>query len=491
MPIGVTEEHVALGEAVAGWAERHCPPAVPRALLDAPSESLPPFWAELAAQGWLGLHVDEAHGGSGYGVPELAVVLEELGRVLAPGPFLPTTLAAAALQRGGSDAAAKALLPGLVAGDSVGAVAVGAGAFDGEPTADGVRVAGTVRPVLGAHLATILIAPVRVGGAEVWCALDAADCAIRELPSVDTTRRVAEVTVDGAVVAPERQLPALDSARVQDLAAALVAAELVGVAQWCVDDRRRVRQGARAVRPPDRPVPGREAPLRRHARPRPSSPAPRRGTRRARSTTPTTARRSRPRRRPSLAIDAAFANAKDCIQVLGGIGFTWEHDAHIYLQRAMTHAAACSGRRRRGACGARASSRSRGARRRLAVDLRSGGRRAPRRAARLPRRRSRTSTRPRSGARIAEAGLHRAARGRARGGGARRRVEQLVIDEEFRGREGAPARTSRSAPGRCPPLIVYGTDEQQAAVDPADAARRDQLVPAVQRARRGLRPRRR
>ena len=103
MPIGITEEHSALHEAVRGWAERHCPPAVPRALLDAESEALPPFWGELAAQGWLGLHVDEALGGEGYGLPELVVVLEELGRVVAPGPYLPTVLAMAVVQAAGKE----------------------------------------------------------------------------------------------------------------------------------------------------------------------------------------------------------------------------------------------------------------------------------------------------------------------------------------------------------------------------------------------------
>src|ERR1700716_4260589 len=101
MPIGITEEHEALHEAVRGWVERHCPPSAPRAVLDAAAEELPPFWGELAEMGWVGLHVDEAYSGEGYGIPELAVVLEELGRAVAPGPFVPTVLASALIQSAG------------------------------------------------------------------------------------------------------------------------------------------------------------------------------------------------------------------------------------------------------------------------------------------------------------------------------------------------------------------------------------------------------
>ena len=78
MPIGITEDHQALHEAVRGWVQRHCPPSVPRALLDAEREERPDFWSGLADQGWLGLHLPESDGGSGYGIPELVVVLEEL-----------------------------------------------------------------------------------------------------------------------------------------------------------------------------------------------------------------------------------------------------------------------------------------------------------------------------------------------------------------------------------------------------------------------------
>jgi len=119
MPIGITEEHEALRRSARRWLESRCPPAVPRALLDAEAETMPPFWAELAGQGWLGLHVPEDDGGQGYGLLELAVVLEELGRAAAPGPFLPTALAAAIV----AESDDRTVLPGLLDGTTPAAVA--------------------------------------------------------------------------------------------------------------------------------------------------------------------------------------------------------------------------------------------------------------------------------------------------------------------------------------------------------------------------------
>src|SRR5580658_6122995 len=96
VPIAVTGEHEALRQSVRRWLTRFCPPAVPRALLDAEVEELQPVWAGLADQGWLGLHLPETLGGQGYGLLEMAVVLEETGWSVLPGPLLPT-LAASAL----------------------------------------------------------------------------------------------------------------------------------------------------------------------------------------------------------------------------------------------------------------------------------------------------------------------------------------------------------------------------------------------------------
>jgi alkylation response protein AidB-like acyl-CoA dehydrogenase len=135
MPIGITDEQESLRQSVHGWIARHCPPAVPRRLLDAEREELPPFWSELASQGWLGLHVDEAYGGEGYGLTELAVVIEELGRAVAPGPFVATVLAAAVIQAAGKEVGA-ALLPDLARGEAIGAVAL-EGALDAEATGEG------------------------------------------------------------------------------------------------------------------------------------------------------------------------------------------------------------------------------------------------------------------------------------------------------------------------------------------------------------------
>src|SRR6516165_12130337 len=135
MSLAVTEEHQALQQTARRFLESHCPPAVPRRLLDATDEGLPPFWLELVELGWFGLHLPEAVGGQGYGLAELAIVLEELGRAVAPGPFLPTVLVSAVLSAAGSAEQRASLLPGLADASTPGALAFGAGALSAKPAA--------------------------------------------------------------------------------------------------------------------------------------------------------------------------------------------------------------------------------------------------------------------------------------------------------------------------------------------------------------------
>ena len=86
MSIAITDDHRALAETAADFLRAGTPAARPRAARGDRRGRCPPFWEDLRGLGWLGLHVPEEHGGSGYGLEELVVVVEELGRAVAPGP---------------------------------------------------------------------------------------------------------------------------------------------------------------------------------------------------------------------------------------------------------------------------------------------------------------------------------------------------------------------------------------------------------------------
>jgi alkylation response protein AidB-like acyl-CoA dehydrogenase len=123
MSIAITEDHRALAETVAAFLVKHDARGAARALLEAPTEELPAFWRDLSDLGWLGLHIPEEHGGSGFGIPELVTVIEALGRAVAPGPFVPTSIASAVLTTAPA-ALQKRWLPGLADGSLIGAVAL-------------------------------------------------------------------------------------------------------------------------------------------------------------------------------------------------------------------------------------------------------------------------------------------------------------------------------------------------------------------------------
>ena len=116
MPIALTDDHRELGEVARSFLAAQKVRRVARELLDADEQPTPPFWRELAGLGWLGLHVDEAYGGSGFGLPELVVVIDELGRAVAPGPFVPTVVVSAVLTDLATGEQKARLLPGLIDG---------------------------------------------------------------------------------------------------------------------------------------------------------------------------------------------------------------------------------------------------------------------------------------------------------------------------------------------------------------------------------------
>ncbi|MEV4224449.1 acyl-CoA dehydrogenase [Nonomuraea sp. NPDC049725] len=324
MAIGLSEEHEALRESVTGWAERN----IPAELLRAGGEGRPAFWPGLAEQGLLGLHLPEEAGGSGYGLLEAAVAVEALAERMAPGPYVPTVLASAVIHA----SKRHELLPGLADGTLTGALALG-GQLTGTPSDDGTLVVGgTAEPVLGGSLADVLVLPVSTADGEVWVALDAASVTVTEVKSLDLTRPVAKVELDGVSVPADRVLEGVSGSDVRDLAAVLLGAEAAGVASWCVTaaaDYAKVRvQFGRPIGQ----FQGIKHKLSRMLV----------ALEQARATVWDATRATGKELEYAAAIagvmapDAAVQCAKDAIQTFGGIGYTFEHDAHLYYRRALT-----------------------------------------------------------------------------------------------------------------------------------------------------------
>ena len=247
MPIAVTEDHEALRTTTLRWAQTHCPPSVPRGVAETPPAprpgDLPAVWEKMAGQGWLGLHLPEQQGGQGFTLAELAVVLEELGHVLLPGPVLPTVLVSAALARlpQGPATVPPEWRRGLADGSITAAVALGAAPHPWRPGEDGaLALEGAVRPVLGLPTARLVLIPLEGGEGTRWLLLDLAalgdTVAVEALPALDRTRSLGQLTVAraGGVVVPRSAEVMVPDADVRGLALTLAAAESAGIARWCL-----------------------------------------------------------------------------------------------------------------------------------------------------------------------------------------------------------------------------------------------------------------
>ncbi|WP_106402771.1 acyl-CoA dehydrogenase [Actinocorallia populi] len=332
MAIGLTEEHEDLAASVRGFAERYVTQAVVRAALDAEEEARPAFWPQLAEQGLLGLHLPEEQGGQGYGLLELAVVAEELGRAAAPGPFLPTVLASAVIASS-TNAKAHGLLAGLADGSRTGALCL-AGGFTAVREGDALVVSGSAEPVLGAGMADVIV--LKAGGD--WVAVDAAALTVTARPSLDKVRRSGRVEAENLSVPAERVLDGVTDERVGDLAAVLLGAESIGAASWGVTT---AAEYAKVREQFGRPIGQFQGVKHKAARMLI-------GLEQARAAVWDAARAvgdNAEDARFAAAVAAVIAPdtcaqiARDAIQILGGIGFTWEHDAHIYLRRTLTNKA--------------------------------------------------------------------------------------------------------------------------------------------------------
>ena len=337
MPIALTDDQLALAEAVAKVCARHCDTRQTRARLDDYAAGRrPALWTAFAEQGLLGLHLPPSHGGDGAGLVELATLVEETAAQLVPGPLLPTLLTSTIIDRYGSQAIRDALLPAFVAGATAATATTGDG-LTATVNGDCMTVTGSSSPILGAAAAQTLVLGARdEGGTARWFVLPSeqlAAAAVSALHGVDLTRDIARVRLDGLRVPAEHWLQ-VDSATLRAVVAALLAAEASGLARWCQ------RTGLEYVKVREqfgRTIGEFQAIKHKCARlyARAELIA-------AAAWDAAAADADEPAQFRLAAATAAVVCAPgavdlalETVTLLGGIGYTWEHDVHLYWRRAM------------------------------------------------------------------------------------------------------------------------------------------------------------
>ncbi len=352
MHLEFTAEQDELRDGVRAVLARECPISLVREIVEK-GTTPDALWSQMVELGWPALTVPDRVGGLGMGTVELAVVVEELGRVLAPGPFMPTvTQFAPVVAEAGSPEQQQRFLRPVAAGELTGTLAlveeggsidVGRVAATATPDGNGFVLHGVKETVVEAaaadEIAVIARTPDTRGDDGVAAFVVArGDVRVDPVDALDASRPLARVALDGVRVEGDRALgePGLATARAVrravEVATTALAVETVGAAQAIFDitlayAKQREQFGS--------PIGSFQAIKHKFADMLV-------GLERARATSyfaALTIAENDDRR--ALATSTAKAAAGDCaallakegIQIHGGIGFTWEHDIHLYVRR--------------------------------------------------------------------------------------------------------------------------------------------------------------
>jgi len=356
MDIGFTEEQELLRASARRFLENECPSAFVRQRMAEPEAMTEVFWQKLAEQGWFGILYPEEAGGSGLGLVDIAVLMEEMGRAVMPGPFFSTVLlGGAAILEAGSQGQQQEWLPRIAAGaakvslawtepnarwDATGIMATG------REMAAGFALSGIKLFVPDAHLSDALVVAVRTrdgstmedGVSLFLVPKDTPGLAVTLLPTIDETRKLCEVRLDNVALTLAALLgdkhggwPAL--ARVLDRATVALCAEMCGGAQRVLDMTTAYAKIRIAF---GKPIGSYQGVKHRAADMLVD-------VENAKSLTYYAAWAiDEGLTEAPLAVSMAKAYASDAyrkvagagIQLHGGIGFTWEHDLQLYFKRA-------------------------------------------------------------------------------------------------------------------------------------------------------------
>lgn len=341
MSIAITPEHYELADSVRSLVARVAPSEVLHAALESPVENPPPYWQAAAEQGLQGVHLAESVGGQGFGILELAVVLAEFGYGAVPGPFVPSAIASALIAA--HDPQAKVLAE-LATGAAIAAYALDSG-LTATRHGDVLVIRGEVRAVPAAAQASVLVLPVAIESRDEWVVLRNDQLEIEAVKSLDPLRPIAHVRANAVDVSDDALLSNLTMTTAHALMSTLLSAEAFGVARWATDT---ASAYAKIREQFGRPIGQFQAINHKCAEMIAD-------TERATAAVWDAARALDDAGESSSDVEFAAAVAatlapataqrctQDCIQVHGGIGFTWEHDTNVYYRRALM-LAACFGR---------------------------------------------------------------------------------------------------------------------------------------------------
>ncbi|MCG7580561.1 acyl-CoA dehydrogenase [Mycolicibacterium sp. OfavD-34-C] len=330
----LTDEQSAARELVRSWAAGSRAVEAARDVEQGDPDAWRPAYDGLAQLGTFGVALPEEHGGADGTVADLCAMLDEAAAAMVPGPVASTAVATLVL----SDSHAE-LLEALASGERTAGVALSA-----DLTYSDGRVSGTAEYVLGGSAGGVMLLP----AGDTWVLVDAAadGVTVEPLAATDFSRPLARVVTDGAT-AEEIAVPAQ---RIVDLTVTVLSAEAAGLARWCLQT---ATEYAKVREQFGKPIGSFQAIKHMCAemllRSEQASVA---AADAARAASDSSGRSEDAQLSlaaalaASVGIEAAKVNAKDCIQVLGGIGITWEHDAHLYLRRAYAIAQFLGGRSR-------------------------------------------------------------------------------------------------------------------------------------------------
>lgn len=341
MVVALTDEQIQLTDSMAGFAQRHGGLELTRSQFDAiAAGARPDFWPALVAQGLHAVHLPEEVGGQGGTLAEAACVIDAAGYGLLPGPLLPTVIAGAVVAAADPGRPARALLEAIVAGHTAALLLPADGDLRAVPHDGGWQLDGSAGPQLGLCSARRLVVSANTEAAEtLWFVLDAGapGVTVQAQSPTDLTRDVG--TLHCAGVQSTDVVTGIDEATAQGIAVGLIAAEAAGIARWCVDN---VVAYLKVREQFGRPIGSFQALQHKAATLFINS-----ELAAASAWDAIRGVEQIPVQRHIAAAGAAVAVigrlpelVVDALTMFGAIGYTWEHDLHLYWKRAISLSAA-------------------------------------------------------------------------------------------------------------------------------------------------------